>query len=110
MAEVRKKKTELQEYNVDEVKKEKKKKEEKKKLEKSNDKKSKKDGLTEDKKSLWTKFRIFCHGVVSETKKVHWPTRGEMVKYSLATIVFIIFCSLFFYLIEVIFAFVQTLI
>ena len=60
-------------------------------------------------KSLLDGFRIFCNGVKSEFKKVHWPEKKEMIKYSIATIVFIIFFALFFYIIEVIFALIQTL-
>lgn len=63
----------------------------------------------EEKKSLWVKFRIFCHGVKSEFLKVHWPSKKDMVRYSVASIFFIIFCALFFYLINIIFALVQTL-
>ena len=62
------------------------------------------------KQSCWVRFRIFCHGVKRETSKVHWPSKKDMVKYSIATILFIIFCSLFFYLIEIIFALIQSLI
>ena len=60
--------------------------------------------------SCLLRFRIFCHGVNSETSKVHCPSKKDMVKYSIATILFIIFCSLFFYLIEIIFALIQSLI
>ena len=63
----------------------------------------------EPKRSLWVRFRIFCHGVKSETKKVHWPNRKDMVKYSIATILFVLFCSLFFYAIDIIFAFLKSL-
>ena len=62
-----------------------------------------------EKKSLWTRFRIFCHGVKSETLSVHWPSKKDMIKYSIATIVFIIFCALFFYAVEIIFALIQSL-
>lgn len=61
------------------------------------------------KKSLWEKFMIFCHGVGDEFKKVHWPTKKDMVKYSVATVVFVVFLSLFFYLVDIIFAFVHSL-
>ncbi|MDD5888257.1 MAG: preprotein translocase subunit SecE [bacterium] len=71
-------------------------------------KKDKKKASTE-KKSLWARFRIFCNGVKSEFGKVHWPNKKDMLKYSVATILFIIFFALFFYLIEVIFALIQTL-
>jgi len=63
----------------------------------------------ENKKSLWTKFRIFCHGVKEETKRVHWISKEDMIKYSIATVVFVVFCSLFFYLVDIIYAFVHSL-
>lgn len=63
----------------------------------------------EEKNSLWTRFMIYCHGVKSEAKKVRWTTKKDMIKYSVATILFIIFCSLFFYGIDTIFALVQSL-
>ena len=63
----------------------------------------------EEKNSLWVKFRIFCHGVKTEFTKVHWTFKSDMVKYSIATIIFIIFCSLFFYGIDALFAFFQAL-
>ena len=65
---------------------------------------------TKNKQSLWVRFRIFCHGVASEFKKVHWPTKYNMVKYSIATIVFVIFLAILFYIIDILFALVQTLI
>lgn len=81
-------------------------------VEKKNKKtvKSTKNKDAKAKQSLWVRFRIFCHGVKSETAKVHWPSKKDMVKYSIATILFIVFCSLFFYLIEIIFALIQSLI
>ena len=35
---------------------------------------------------------IFCHGIKSEIKKVRWTNKKDMLKYSIASIVFIIFC------------------
>ena len=69
----------------------------------------KKETKKEEKKGIFTKFRIFCHGVKSEFNKVHWPSRKDMVKYSIATIVFVIFCGLFFYAIDIIFALIKSL-
>lgn len=63
----------------------------------------------EEKKNLFVKFRVFCHGVGSEFKKVHWTSKENMIKYSVASIVFILFCSGFFYLIDVVFALVRSL-
>ena len=62
------------------------------------------------KQSCWVRFRIFCYGVMSEIFIFHCLCKKDMVKYSIATILFIIFCSLFFYLIEIIFALIQSLI
>ncbi len=109
MAEVRKKKTEKK-YNIDEMieqnnkKNSKKEKKVVKKEVKKVDKKEK-----NEKKSLWTRFMTFCHGVKSEFNKVHWPSKENMIKYSIAVIVFIILCSLFFYLIDIIFAAIQAM-
>lgn len=76
-------------------------------------KKEKKTTVTKvdnsQKKSLWVRFRIFCHGVATETKRVHWASKNKIIKYSIATIVFVIFLALFFYAIDVIFAAVQAL-
>ncbi len=77
------------------------KKEEMKKVSKKNE--------NSKKKSLWERFMIFCHGVRDEFKKVHWPNKKDMVKYSVATVVFVVFLSLFFYLVDVIFALVHSL-
>lgn len=63
----------------------------------------------EETKNLWDKFMIFCHGVKSEAKRIRWTSKQDMIKYSIATIVFIVFCSLFFYGIDTIFALVQSI-
>ena len=69
----------------------------------------KQEKSTMSKKSLLDRFRAFCHGVKGEFHKVHWPSKENMLKYSIATIFFIIFCACFFYLIGVIFAFIKSL-
>ena len=105
MAEVRKKVIE-DKYNTKSIKTTKTKKETKKVKTTTVKKETKK----EEKKGLFTKFRIFCHGVKNEFLKVHWPSKKDMVKYSIATIIFVIFCGLFFYAIDVIFALIKSLI
>ncbi len=104
MAEVRKKVIE-DKYNTSSIKI---KSNEKVEKQKSTKKKSTSKN-TNEKKGLFTKFRIFCNGVKGEFKKVHWTNKKDMLKYSVATIVFIVFCAGFFYLIDVIFALVQSL-
>ena len=103
MAEVRKKVIE-DTYNTKSIKTKTKK--EDKKVVKTSPKK--KEVKTTEKKSLFTKFRIFCHGVKTEFEKVHWPSKKDMIKYSIATIVFVVFCGLFFYAIDIIFAFIKS--
>ena len=72
------------------------------------DKKNSKSNV-ETKNNLWDRFMTFCHGVGQEAHRIHWPSRKDMVKYSWATIVFIIAFSLYFYLINIIFAAIQSL-
>ena len=49
------------------------------------------------------KVRLFS-GVRSEMAKVKWPGKKDMVKYSIATIVFVIFFAIFFYCIDLLLA------
>ena len=72
-------------------------------------KKEKKSNDKEEKQNWFVRFRIFCSGVKSEFLKVHWTSKKDMLKYSIAVIFFIIFCSLFFYVIYVLFALLQSL-
>ena len=65
------------------------------KVAKKETKKTKKDG--------------FFKNVMKELKKVKWPDKKYMVKYSTATFVTIIISSLYFYLIYVLFTLVKEL-
>ena len=51
--------------------------------------------------------RVF--GVAVETKRVHWANKETIIKYSIATVVFVVFLALFFYGIDIIFAAVRAL-
>lgn len=42
------------------------------------------------------KIARFFVGIKKEMKNVKWPTKKEMVKYSLATLIFIVAFALFF--------------
>lgn len=107
MAEVRKKVVE-DKYNTSSIKiKTKEKNIEKVSNKKSNEKK--KSTKPEKKQNIFVRFRVFCNGVKGEFKKVHWTSKKDMLKYSIATIVFVVFCSGFFYLINILFALVQSL-
>ena len=73
---------------------------------KENVKEIKKDKKQKDTKKVKTnkKHFKFLREVKSEMNKVKWPSRKDMIKYSIATIVFVIFFALFFYAIDLILA------
>lgn len=48
--------------------------------------------------------------IKKEMAKVHFPSKKDMIKYSIATISFVIFFGIYFYVIELIMALVKTLI
>jgi len=60
--------------------------------------------VKEEKKSLWTRFMIYCNGFKEEWKKIHWTNKYDLVKFSIAVIVFVLLLGIFFYLIGAIFA------
>ena len=56
------------------------------------------------------RIRKFFSEVKKELGKVKWPNKKDMVKYSIATISFVIFFAVFFYLIDLAVAFIKTLV
>lgn len=80
-----------------------------KKVEKVKSEKKKKVVKNNNNKSLWERFMIFCNGVKEEFKKVHWTSKEKLIKYSISTICFVLFLSIYFYLINIIFAAIQAL-
>lgn len=50
----------------------------------------------------------FFKEVKAEFFKIKWPTKKDMFKYSIATIVFVIFFALFFYLIDLVMALLKA--
>lgn len=67
--------------------------------------KEKKEKVKDNKKNKPVEKKVkkesFFKSVRSEFKKVRWPNKKEMIKYSIATIAFVLFFGIFFYLIEV---------
>lgn len=43
-----------------------------------------------------SKIHDFLVEIKKETKKVKWPSKKDMVKYSVATISFVVFFAIFF--------------
>ncbi|MCI8588478.1 MAG: preprotein translocase subunit SecE [Bacilli bacterium] len=67
-------------------------------------KKVKKEKVKKPKKGI---FKYF-YEVRVEVSKVKWPGKKEMVKYSAATLLFMLFFSAFFYLIDLLFALLKA--
>lgn len=61
-------------------------------------------------KSVKKTKKSFAKQVKEELKKVKWPTKTEMVKYSIASLTFIILFGLFFYGIDNLFVWIYNLI
>ena len=64
----------------------------------------------EKKQNLFSKIKNFLHDVKLEMKKVKWPTKKDMVKYTSATISFIILFGAFFVLTDLIIAGLKVLV
>lgn len=72
---------------------------EKREVNNDNKEKTKNKSKEKTKKSSTSKSKSFSFK--SEFNKIKWPSKKEMIKYSIATIVFIIFFALFFFAIEI---------
>lgn len=55
------------------------------------------------------KLKNFFSGIRKETKKTRWPNKKEMIKYSTSTLILILFFGGFFYVLDVLFAFLKGL-
>ena len=56
------------------------------------------------------KIREFFSGVKKEMSKVHWPSRKELTKYSMATLGFILLYSLYLFLSDAVIAVFKMLV
>ena len=54
--------------------------------------------------------KSFIQEVKTELKKVKWPTKQEMLKYSVAVIIFIVVFGLYFYGLDALFAWISSLV
>lgn len=71
---------------------------------------SKKEVKKVKKQGLFKRIGSWIKSVFKEVSKVKWPSKKEMLKYSIATIVFVVFFALFFYAIELLMAFLKSLV
>ena len=56
------------------------------------------------------KIKDFFVSVKKEISKVKWPTKKDMIKYSVITVMFIVFFALFFVLLDFIISYVKVLV
>ena len=56
------------------------------------------------------KEKTYFQEIKEEMKKVKWPTKKEMVKYSVSTLCFVVLFALYFFGIESLFAFIKGLV
>ena len=64
----------------------------------------------EKKPGIFKSILNFLKSVKSEMSKVVWPTKKDMIKYSIATVVFIVIFAVYFYGIEVLMAWLKSII
>lgn len=50
--------------------------------------------------NIFKKISKYFNGVVKEGKKVRWTSGKDLVKYSIAAVVFVIFFGIYFYAID----------
>ena len=81
-------------------------KEERKKVE---PKKVQKKTVKKEKK-VSTPKKSFIKEVKDELKKVKWPSKEDMLKYSIATLAFIVIFGLYFYGLDALFAWISSLV
>lgn len=54
--------------------------------------------------------KTYGEEVKAELKKVKWPTKEEMIKYSTAVLIFIVIFGLYFYAFDALFAWITSLV
>ncbi len=59
--------------------------------------------------NIFKRIGRYFKGVLKETKRIKWTTGKELVKYSIAAIVFVVFFGLYFYGIDWIALLVRSL-
>ena len=68
-----------------------------------------KKNTKKESKKVVKKDNLFLQ-IRKEMSKVHFPNKTDMIKYSIATISFVIFFGIYFYLIQLAMAFIKSII
>lgn len=69
----------------------------------------KKEKDTKKKKGLFKGIKSYFKGVKKEIGRIRWTSGKDLVKYSIATIMFVLFFGVYFYLIDLVVAFIRSL-
>ena len=67
-----------------------------------------KETVKKEKKSLWKKITGYFKGVKKEVSRIRWTKGKDLLKYSIAAIIFIIFFGVFFYVIDMLMALLRS--
>ena len=63
-----------------------------------------------EKKEKNVNKKSYIEEIKAELKKVKWPTKEEMFKYSIAVLVFIVLFGVYFYGLDAFFAWISSLV
>ena len=83
------------------------------KLEKKKDVKVevKKEKVNKKKReNIFKKIGKYFKGVFKEFKRIKWTTRKDLIKYSVASVCFVVFFGLYFYIVELLAVFLRSLV
>ena len=89
------------------------KKKETSKLEKKKDVKVETKKVKSSKKkgeNIFKKIGNYFKGVLKELKRIKWTTKKDLVKYSIASVCFVLSFSLYFYIVELLAVFLRSLV
>ena len=69
----------------------------------------KKEKDTKKKKGIFKGIKSYFKGVKKEIGRIRWTSGKDLVKYSIATIMFVLFFGVYFYLIDLVVALIRSL-
>ena len=69
----------------------------------------KKEKDTKKKKGLFRGIKSYFKGVKKEIGRIRWTSGKDLLKYSIATIMFVLFFGVYFYLIDLVVALIRSL-
>lgn len=81
-----------------------------KKNELKNKKDTNKSKKNKDKKNIFKSITKYFKGVIKEVKRIRWTNLNDLVKYSVATLVIVLFLGLYFYGIDWLILIVRSLV